>query len=176
MTEEEGQDEETVAKLLQLNDYLHSLVEKFELLRKGDFGGAGAVNTKAPSGSATSKAVVSDLIDFGDDEPAAGGAGGATPAGNSGSGSGAAVDDLLGDLNGLSFNNSSGFGQGGSISLLGPLTQVALPPLLCPEPLESTLAHPLDPETFLTWTSLPRHLLLLLLLLLPLSTFLLSPS
>lgn len=117
MTEEEGQDEETVAKLLQLNDYLHSLVEKFELLRKGDFGGAGAVSTKAPSGSASSKAVVSDLIDFGDDEPAAAG-GAAAPAGGA-SNSGSTVDDLLGDLNGLSFNNNSGFGQGGSISLLG---------------------------------------------------------
>lgn len=123
MTEEDGQDEETVAKLLQLNDYLHSLVEKFELLRKGDHSAAGAVNTKAPSGGAvSSKAVVSDLIDFGDDEPAAGGA---APAATGGSGG--AVDDLLGDLNGLSFNNS-GFGQGGSISLLGATTASSASP------------------------------------------------
>lgn len=119
MTEEEGQDEETVAKLLQLNDYLHSLVDKFELLRKGDFDGAGAVSAKAPSGAPTTKPVVSDLIDFGDDlgdQPAAS-SGGATGAASSAGAS--TVDDLLGDLDGLSFNNNSGFGQGGSISLLG---------------------------------------------------------
>ncbi|KAF3934328.1 hypothetical protein ABW19_dt0209235 [Dactylella cylindrospora] len=64
MAEEESDDAEAVAKLFTLNDTINATVEKYKLLKKGDYAGAAAVKPGALPPGATS----TDLIDLmGDD-------------------------------------------------------------------------------------------------------------
>ena len=115
MCEEESDDSEAVAKLLEINDSIHRTVERYKLVKKGDLDGA----AKIPQGTlGTSTGVVKNannelsLIDFGGDpEPASAAAGEAAsssepPKATSGE------DDLLG----LSLDDKP-FGQTGGIAL-----------------------------------------------------------
>ncbi|GAV27783.1 hypothetical protein PMKS-001251 [Pichia membranifaciens] len=119
--EEEGSGD--VAKLLLLNDKINSSLIKIAKLQGEDVSNISAPNSKAPQSM--------NLIDFDDDEPEsqAGTSSEAAPNTND------AINDLLGDLGGLSFDNSSSnngnsqFGVG-AINLLGtPEPQGASKPL-----------------------------------------------
>lgn len=118
MCEEESDDHEAVAKLLDINDSIHRTVERWKLLKKGDIEGANKLAQGAPiptpsatSGKAKSSAANElSLIDFDGD------------MGTNGTGSAAASSSqaagVENDLLGLSLGDStSSFGQGGGISL-----------------------------------------------------------
>ena len=71
MCEEESDDPEAVNKLLEINDSIHRTIERYKLMKKGDFDGA----TSIPKGTLGTKTGVSknannelSLIDF-DPEP-----------------------------------------------------------------------------------------------------------
>lgn len=110
MCEEESDDHEAVAKLLEINDSIHRTVERYKLMKKGDLDSALRI-AKGTLGTTTgvSKNAANELslIDFGGDEP---NGSSSTPEGNSQPGG--LEDDLLG----LSMGDSS-YGQGGGISL-----------------------------------------------------------
>jgi ADP-ribosylation factor-binding protein GGA len=110
MCEEESDDHEAVAKLLEINDSIHRTVERYKLMKKGDVEAASKI-AKGTLGTSTGVSKNADnelsLIDFDGD------------AGASGSDSktleqqpGGLEDDLLG----LSLGDST-FGQGGGIQL-----------------------------------------------------------
>jgi ADP-ribosylation factor-binding protein GGA len=118
MCEEESDDHEAVAKLLEINDSIHRTVERWRLLKKGDFEGAVKLAQGAPISSATSgpsgstsKSAANELslIDFDGDS---GTNGTANEAASSSQSSG-----LENDLLGLSMGDSASFGQGGGIAL-----------------------------------------------------------
>lgn len=115
MCEEESDDHEAVAKLLEINDSIHRTVERYKLLKKGDMEGANKLAQGAPlSSPGNSKKPAGELpigelslIDFDANPSEVSGAGTTTQA--------AKVED---DLLGLSIGGSSGsFGQGGGIAL-----------------------------------------------------------
>lgn len=73
MCEEESDDPEAVNKLLEINDSIHRTIERYKLMKKGDYTGA----TSIPEGTLGTKTGVSknannelSLIDF-DPEPSA---------------------------------------------------------------------------------------------------------
>jgi ADP-ribosylation factor-binding protein GGA len=122
MCEEESDDHEAVAKLFEINDSIHRTIERYKLIKKGDYEGASKIpkGTLGSSGAGVTKGPDNELslIDFGgpEDEPASSapapsgsGATPAPPAGNS----------LENDLLGLSLDDS--YGQGGDILLGGKL-------------------------------------------------------
>lgn len=122
MCEEESDDHEAVAKLLEINDSIHRTVERYKLMKKGDLenaakiaaGGTTTSNTAA-AGASSSAANELSLIDF-DAEPSAANGSGVPPTSSSPAPPAATgiENDLLGlDLGG----QSSSFGQGGSIAL-----------------------------------------------------------
>ncbi|SCU79765.1 LADA_0B03026g1_1 [Lachancea dasiensis] len=125
--EEEHDDDDLVQDILQFNDTVNQVVQKYNLLKNGSVEEASQITV--PSISTSSPAVTQggalanelNLIDFGDDdEPST-----SPPHGGESS---TTVDDLLGDLNNLSFSQpSQNFGLGGSISLgaAQPTSQVA---------------------------------------------------
>ena len=114
MCEEDSDDAEAVAKLLEINDSIHRTIERYKLIKKGDLAAA----NKIPKGTlGTSTGVGKNannelsLIDF-DPEPSStetinGGDGGATEQKT-----GSLEDDLLG----LSFQDKP-YGQTGGIAL-----------------------------------------------------------
>ena len=124
MVEDEAEDQEAVAKLLELKEIIEADLEKYDRLRKGDFQGAQHVVVKpmyplvsnavnysniTPTKKSTNGAPTS-LIDFDGD------LGGSTISGSSKQNYD--TGNLLDDLAGLSFqSNLIPFGQGGSISL-----------------------------------------------------------
>ncbi|KAI5859955.1 VHS-domain-containing protein [Durotheca rogersii] len=118
MCEEESDDHEAVAKLLEINDSIHRTVERWKLLKKGDIEGANRIAQGAPlppssatAGKSTSAANELSLIDFDADAAANG-------SSNNNGASGSHPGDLENDLLGLSLgDSSSSFGQGGGISL-----------------------------------------------------------
>jgi ADP-ribosylation factor-binding protein GGA len=112
MCEEESDDHEAVAKLLEINDSIHRTVERYKLMKKGDVDAAlkiakGTLGTSTGVGKNAANEL--SLIDFDGDGDINGGS--STPAVAS-STPGGLEDDLLG----LSMGESS-FGQGGGISL-----------------------------------------------------------
>jgi ADP-ribosylation factor-binding protein GGA len=125
MCEEESEDSEAVAKLLDINDSIHRTVERYKLIKKGDVEAA----SKIPKGTlGTSTGVGKNaanelsLIDF---DPEATAENGTAPAASS-SKTTTVEDDLLG----LSMDDKSS-GQGGGIALgFGANTGVPGPPLL----------------------------------------------
>lgn len=125
MCEEESDDSEAVAKLLEINDSIHRTVERYKLIKKGDVEAA----SKIPKGTlGTSTGVGKNaanelsLIDF-DPEPNA--ANGSTQA-STGPKATTVDDDLLG----LSIEDKPS-NQGGFISLgFGANSGVPGPPLL----------------------------------------------
>jgi len=115
MCEEESEDHEAVAKLLEINDSIHRTVERYKLMKKGDLDGAAKVASGAPistaASSSKSAAAELSLIDFDADTPTTS----AAPAAPVASTPGGLEDDLLG-LN-IGEPVATGFGQPGSIAL-----------------------------------------------------------
>ncbi|KAK4960153.1 ARF-binding protein [Elasticomyces elasticus] len=128
MCEEESEDTEAVAKLLEINDSIHRTIERYKLIKKGDVDGANAIpkGTLGVSGAGVKSGPNNELslIDFGgadDAEPSgqqASTAGtadlmsGGQPAAPTKAKGNALEDDLLG----LSMSDGS-MGQEGGISL-----------------------------------------------------------
>ncbi|KAL6703471.1 ARF-binding protein [Coniothyrium glycines] len=118
MCEEDSEDHEAVAKLLEINDSIHRTIERYKLFKKGDMEGANKIpqGTLGRTGAGVSQGPNNtlNLIDFGDPEPAT-----ATPSAESSATSqntaakGNALED---DLLGLSLSGET-YGQSGSISL-----------------------------------------------------------
>ncbi|KAL2128118.1 hypothetical protein VTI74DRAFT_9641 [Chaetomium olivicolor] len=123
MCEEESDDHEAVAKLLEINDSIHRTVERYKLLKKGDVEGAKQLAKGAPVSTSSGKSRANELslIDF--DDADANGAAASQPAPKT-----AAVED---DLLGLSIADTSSFGQAGGIALgFGANTNIPGPALL----------------------------------------------
>jgi len=113
MCEEESDDHEAVAKLLEINDSIHRTVERYKLMKKGDLDAAKQIASGAPvsaSGAAPSTSAANELslIDFDGDGDTNGTGSAAQQTGGS---------SLENDLLGLSLGNDSNYGQTGSISL-----------------------------------------------------------
>lgn len=110
MCEEESDDHEAVAKLLEINDSIHRTVERYKLMKKGDITGASQIakGTLGTSIGVNSNNELS-LIDFGGESDTNGN----DSAGTSQQHTNGLEDDLLG----LSIGGGSSFGQGGGISL-----------------------------------------------------------
>ncbi|KAF2018511.1 VHS-domain-containing protein [Aaosphaeria arxii CBS 175.79] len=122
MCEEDSEDHEAVAKLLEINDSIHRTIERYKLIKKGDVEAANRIpkGTLGSSGAGVSKGANNtlNLIDFGDPEPtsASANAGRAAdepapsrPKGN------ALEDDLLGlSLGGNDYGQTGGISLGGS--------------------------------------------------------------
>ena len=114
MCEEESDDSEAVAKLLEINDSIHRTIERYKLIKKGDLDAASKI-PKGTLGTSTGVGKTADnelsLIDFGGDpEPTANGASSATAPKEQ------RTELLEDDLLGLSFQDNS-YGQGGGIAL-----------------------------------------------------------
>jgi hypothetical protein len=75
MCEEESDDHEAVAKLLEINDSINRTIERYRLVRKGDVEGAAKIprGTLGISGAGVSKGPNNELslIDLGDEDDAA---------------------------------------------------------------------------------------------------------
>jgi hypothetical protein len=112
MCEEESDDHEAVAKLLEINDSIHRTVERYKLMKKGDVDAASKI-AKGTLGTSTgvSKNAANELslIDFDGEGDLNGNGSASAPAAGS-------VIDLKDDLLGLSIGENN-FGQGGGISL-----------------------------------------------------------
>jgi ADP-ribosylation factor-binding protein GGA len=110
MCEEESDDHEAVAKLLEINDSIHRTVERYKLMKKGDVEAAQRIE-KGTLGTSTGVSKNADnelsLIDFD----------GETTYGNSTTSSGQQAGGLEDDLLGLSIGGESTYGQGGGIAL-----------------------------------------------------------
>ncbi|RGP68299.1 putative arf-binding [Fusarium sporotrichioides] len=119
MCEEESDDHEAVAKLLEINDSIHRTAERYKLMKKGDMEAAAKVAAGAPPPSSSGTAAASSsaanelsLIDF-DADASNGAQSGNAPA--SAPSAGGLENDLLGlDIGG---GESGNFGQGGGIAL-----------------------------------------------------------
>ncbi|PHH71838.1 hypothetical protein CDD82_6302 [Ophiocordyceps australis] len=111
MCEEESDDHEAVAKLLDINDSIHRTVERYKLMNKGDMQGAASIAAGPPQSSQAPSATELSLIDFDAEGPDANGSS-LSPANNS------QTDGLENDLLGLDMGGQSAtFGQGGNIAL-----------------------------------------------------------
>ena len=114
MCEEESDDSEAVAKLLEINDSIHRTIERYKLVKKGDLEAASKI-PKGTLGTSTGVTKTGDnelsLIDFsGDAEPTAHD----TSIGNDTAGQkSASIED---DLLGLSMQDQN-YGQTGGIAL-----------------------------------------------------------
>lgn len=124
MCEEESEDHEAVAKLLEINDSIHRTVERYKLMKKGDIEGARKVAGGAPLPSTfgtKSAAGELSLIDFDADAETS------TAPVSSQTGETGVENDLLG----LTIGESNGFGKGGGIALgFGANTSKPSSPLL----------------------------------------------
>jgi ADP-ribosylation factor-binding protein GGA len=114
MCEEESDDHEAVAKLLEINDSIHRTIERYKLIKKGDVEAASKIprGTLGTSGAGVTKGPNNELslIDLGgpeDSEPSA-----AVSTNPPSQTSNALADDLLG----LSIGDSTTTGPG-AISL-----------------------------------------------------------
>ncbi len=113
MCEEESEDSEAVAKLLEINDSIHRTIERYKLIKKGDVDAASKI-PKGTLGTSTGVTKTADnelsLIDFGGDEPAQ-----SSTVDTDGSSKPKAAS-LQDDLLGLSVQDQD-YGQGGGIAL-----------------------------------------------------------
>lgn len=123
--QEEQEDESLVQDLLQFNDTVNQLLEKFDLFKIGNKEAASHINPSSISSATTSTGAAGgalaneiNLIDFDDEtdsqDPST------SSTGNQNGLQGESVTDLLSDLNELSISSNSNmpnFGAGGSISL-----------------------------------------------------------
>lgn len=126
MCEEESDDHEAVAKLLEINDSIHRTIERYKLIKKGDLEAASKIpkGTLGISGVGVRKGPDNELslIDFGGSEEAEPAAFGDAPSSSKSAPTpkGNALED---DLLGLSMGDGT-FGAGGGISL-GPSNGLA---------------------------------------------------
>ncbi|KAH8819482.1 VHS domain-containing protein [Xylogone sp. PMI_703] len=138
MCEEESDDHEAVAKLLEINDSIHRTVERYKLMKKGDVEGAARIERGTlgtTTGVSKNAANELSLIDF-DAESETNG----NNAGTVGLGSqpGGLEDDLLG----LAIGGST-YGQGGGIALgFGNNTNIPGPALISSTSQHSTARGP----------------------------------
>ncbi|SCU93160.1 LAMI_0E13432g1_1 [Lachancea mirantina] len=114
--EEDQDDDGLVQELLSFNDTVNQLIQKYTLLKTGQSGQAAELHVSSVSSPGATSGTLADelnLIDFGDEPQSS-----PSPAPIAGTSN--TMDDLLGDLNDLSFSQPApSFGLGGSISL-GP--------------------------------------------------------
>lgn len=118
MCEEESDDHEAVAKLLEINDSIHRTVERYRLMKKGDLEGARQLASGAPPITSTSvsagknSAQELSLIDLDAEADTKNGAS-STPSQST-----TAAGGIENDLLGLSIGGDSGnFGQTGALAL-----------------------------------------------------------
>lgn len=147
MCEEESEDAEAVAKLLEINDSIHRTVQRYKLMKAGDVEAA----TKIPKGTLGTTTGVGknaanelSLIDFDPEQPAGPSTSNvlATP---SGPGKVTTVED---DLLSLSINDTT-YGQSGGISLGGVNNGSVLfssPPSHAANPMSAFQSPPLAPQ------------------------------
>lgn len=114
MCEEESDDSEAVAKLLEINDSIHRTIERYKLIKKGDLDAASKI-PKGTLGTSTGVSKSADnelsLIDLdGDPEPRK------VISTGQASDSLLKTDSVEDDLMGLSFQDKT-YGQGGGIAL-----------------------------------------------------------
>lgn len=128
MCEEESDDHEAVAKLLEINDSIHRTIERYKLIKKGDVDGANKIpkGTLGTSGAGVSRGANNELslIDLGGPEDNE-----ASQSASSASAPVTASNALEDDLLGLSIGDS--YGQGGTITLgtsNGIAASASLPP------------------------------------------------
>ncbi|KAI4193299.1 MAG: hypothetical protein LQ346_003955 [Caloplaca aetnensis] len=141
MCQEESDDQEAVAKLLQINDSIHRTIDRYKLIKKGDLEGASKIE-KGTVGISTGVGKNADnelsLIDFdGDIQPSSAPEASidATPP---------KVESLEDDLLGLSFQDKP-YGQSGGIALgFGANTNIPGPSLLSSSTQQSS-AKPFSP-------------------------------
>ncbi|KAF5136748.1 ADP-ribosylation factor-binding protein GGA2 [Metarhizium anisopliae] len=126
MCEEESDDHDAVARLLEINDSIHRTVERYKLIKKGDVEGAAkiAAGSLIPSGPAKMPSSSGDaanelsLIDFDADAANDGNGIGNNQNNGAPAGSTSQASGLENDLLGLDIgSSSSNFGQGGNIVL-----------------------------------------------------------
>ena len=114
MCEEEQDDSEAVAKLLEINDSIHRTVERYKLVKKGDVDAASRI-PKGTLGTSTGVSKTADnelsLIDLGGDFEST-----SAPHINQTTESQSKMGSLEDDLLGLSFQDGT-YGQGGGIAL-----------------------------------------------------------
>ncbi|KAG8529149.1 uncharacterized protein KY384_005784 [Bacidia gigantensis] len=128
MCEEESDDAEAVAKLLEINDSIHRTIERYKLVKQGDLEAASKI-PKGTLGTSTGVTKTGDnelsLIDFSGEAESQGDANGNTDA-TGGQRATSVEDDLLG----LSIQNQD-YGQSGGIALgFGANTNIPGPSLL----------------------------------------------
>lgn len=115
MCEEESDDHEAVAKLLEINDSIHRTLERYKLVKKGDIEGAARIprGTLGASGAGVRQGAGGELslIDFGEPEDRSDPISSQAPESRAPASNG---DSLENDLLGLSMQ------EGPSISLGGP--------------------------------------------------------
>jgi len=113
MCEEESDDSEAVAKLLEINDSIHRTIERYKLIKKGDLDAASKI-PKGTLGTSTGVTKTADnelsLIDFDGEEPVQ--SSGTNKDGPNEHNMASLQDDLLG----LSVQDQD-YGQGGGIAL-----------------------------------------------------------
>ncbi|MDI1484939.1 MAG: ARF-binding protein [Ramalina farinacea] len=137
MCEEESDDAEAVAKLLEINDSIHRTIERYKLVKRGDLEAASKI-PRGTLGTSTGVTKTGDnelsLIDFsGDAEPPTSDTAANAAMGQS---SGSIEDDLLG----LSMQDQN-YGQTGGIALgFGANTNVPGPSLLSSSTQENSAA------------------------------------
>ena len=114
MCEEESDDSEAVAKLLEINDSIHRTIERYKLIRKGDLDAASKI-PKGTLGTSTGVGKTADnelsLIDFSGDPDTTPGS-----SADAGATSGQPTASVQDDLLGLSIQDQD-YGQGGGIAL-----------------------------------------------------------
>lgn len=153
MCEEESDDHEAVAKLLEINDSIHRTAERYKLMKKGDMEGAAKIAAGAPPPSASSGAVASSssaanelsLIDFDADASSNGAQSSNANASAPAAGAGGLENDLLGlDIGG----DSGGFGSGGGIALgFGANQNIPGPALLSSMTQDNSARGPVSTPT-----------------------------
>ncbi|KAL8768380.1 MAG: hypothetical protein Q9194_005727 [Teloschistes cf. exilis] len=140
MCQEESDDQEAVAKLLQINDSIHRTIDRYKLIKKGDLEGASKIE-KGTVGISTGVGKNADnelsLIDFDADLQPSSSA--AETSLNSAPSHGESLED---DLLGLSFQDKP-YGQTGGIALgFGANTNVPGPSLLSSSIQQSSAKPP----------------------------------
>ena len=114
MCEEESDDQEAVAKLLEINDSIHRTIERYRLIKKGDLEGASKI-PKGTLGTSTGVTKTGDnelsLIDLGGEPETTTSSQESTNV-HKEEPKGSIEDDLLG----LSVQDQT-YGQGGGIAL-----------------------------------------------------------
>jgi len=140
MCEEESDDHEAVAKLLEINDSIHRTIQRYKLVRKGDIDGAEKIpkGTLGISGAGVKTGSNNELslIDFNStqdeskNEPSASSSLAELSTSSGPTRKGNALED---DLIGLSIGNDKSYGQGGGGIFLGMSSSGTNTPLANPQ-------------------------------------------